>query len=261
MSESNQEWTTGTVQFSIGGEPIEMQLTVPTKPVKLARMLPIFRQMTDSFLQIGIGKIESEGKTISCKAGCGACCRQLVPVSEAETLSLSEVVEKMPEPRRAVVKERFAAASRRFTENGWAARVDQSANLPDDELQKLADDYFKEGVACPFLEDEACSIHPDRPLACREYLVTSPAENCSRPTPDSIRPVEPLLKFSRTLRHVGMSENMAKLNFVPLVRALEWAEKHPENAPEKTGQEWMEEFFGLLSNGKIPQSQAESANL
>jgi hypothetical protein len=33
--------------------------------------------------------------------------------------------------------------------------------------------YFLQGVACPFLEAESCGIHPDRPLACREYLVTS----------------------------------------------------------------------------------------
>jgi Fe-S-cluster containining protein len=36
-------------------------------------------------------------------------------------------------------------------------------------------------MPCPFLEDESCSIHPDRPLVCREYLVTSPAELCAGP--------------------------------------------------------------------------------
>ncbi|HEY5241787.1 MAG TPA: YkgJ family cysteine cluster protein [Polyangiaceae bacterium] len=30
-----------------------------------------------------------------------------------------------------------------------------------------------ETVSCPFLEEESCSIHPDRPPICREYLVTS----------------------------------------------------------------------------------------
>jgi hypothetical protein len=38
-------------------------------------------------------------------------------------------------------------------------------------------------VACPFLEDEACSIHADRPLSCREYLVTSPPELCAALSP------------------------------------------------------------------------------
>src|SRR4051794_36064784 len=86
IMESNQEWTTGTIQFSLYGEPVEMGLTVPSKPVTLRRMLPIFQQMTESFLEVGVNKIKSEGKEISCTKGCGACCRQLVPVSEAETL-------------------------------------------------------------------------------------------------------------------------------------------------------------------------------
>ena len=50
-----------------------------------------------------------------------------------------------------------------------------------EERTELAYEYFKHGIACPFLEDESCSIHPDRPMACREYLVSSPAENCRAP--------------------------------------------------------------------------------
>ena len=42
---------------------------------------------------------------------------------------------------------------------------------------------------CPFLEEESCSIHPDRPLVCREYLVTSPAELCAGPTQEGVTPV------------------------------------------------------------------------
>ena len=45
------------------------------------------------------------------------------------------------------------------------------------------------GVPCPFLEDESCSIHPERPLVCREYLVTSPAALCAGPTQEGVTPV------------------------------------------------------------------------
>ena len=245
--ESNQEWTTGRVQFSIGGEPIEMQLSVPTKPVKLARMLPIFQQMTDSFLEIGVGKAENEGKTISCRAGCGACCRQLVPVSEAETLLLSEVVENMEEPRRSRVKKRFDDACRRFSEIGWTRRVDASDTLPDDELQKLADDYFREGIPCPFLEDESCSIHPDRPLACREYLVTSPAENCTNPTPETIEKVRLLFMISETILNLENRENRKPINFVPLIFALAFARHNAPSFKEKPGTEWAADFFQELT--------------
>ena len=50
--------------------------------------------------------VAARGEAISCKAGCGACCRQLVPVSETEAHHLRDVVEAMPEPRRAAVTAR-----------------------------------------------------------------------------------------------------------------------------------------------------------
>ena len=39
----------------------------------------------------------AEGETISCKKGCGACCRQLVPISQVEARRIRDLVEAMPE--------------------------------------------------------------------------------------------------------------------------------------------------------------------
>ena len=46
--------------------------------------------------------------------------------------------------------------------------------------------YFSEQIACPFLEDESCSIYPVRPSICREYIVYSPPEYCVDPFTNSI---------------------------------------------------------------------------
>lgn len=62
---------------------------------------------------------------------------------------------------------------------GLTERLDRN---PADR-QTVALEYFAAGVACPFLEDEACSIHADRPLVCREYLVTSPPDLCAALSP------------------------------------------------------------------------------
>ena len=74
--------------------------TIPAQPANLRRMLPVFQNFSNKFIDIGIENIEAEGKQISCRAGCGACCRQLVPVAEAEAYDLQKQVEDLPEPRR-----------------------------------------------------------------------------------------------------------------------------------------------------------------
>ncbi|MGI8811699.1 MAG: YkgJ family cysteine cluster protein [Pyrinomonadaceae bacterium] len=247
----NDEWVTGSVTLKIKGQPVEMQMTVPAKPVKPQRMLPIFHKMTNAFVDQSVETVEAEGKTISCKAGCGSCCRQPVPISEMEVYQIAELVASMPEPRRSQIKQSFAEGAEHFRSIGWFDDAKERADLTPSEphetavknLVEMAMRYFYEGVPCPFLENEACSIHEVRPTACREYLVTSPAENCARPTAETVRVIDIYLKPSLALRRISDSGRLRSLGFLPLIRALEIAEMFPEDFTERTGREWMGDFF------------------
>src|SRR5437667_237907 len=67
--------------------------------------------------------VEQQGEHISCRAGCGACCRQIVPISESEAHAVKNLVDDLPEPRRAHVRERFAAGVKRMAEVGMLKRL------------------------------------------------------------------------------------------------------------------------------------------
>jgi Fe-S-cluster containining protein len=263
----NEEMVTGRVTLRINGEPVEMEMTVPAKPVKPHRMLPVLQKLTNAFVGSGVDAAVSEGRSISCKAGCGACCRQGVPISEAEVYQIAELVDLMPEPRRTIIRERFSAAAEHFKKIGWADDMEACIDLigageneaAKKRLEELVLQYFYEGVACPFLEDEACSIHEDRPLACREYLVTSPAENCSAPSTETIRIVGLSFKPSHALKNISKTGRLTDIRFLPLVRALEVADTYPEDFVEKTGSEWMMDFFNDITgntNGPMPGAQS-----
>jgi len=264
----NENWVTGNVTVRVGEIPVNMQLTVPADPVKPTRMLPIFQKMTNAIVALSENEIRSAGAEISCRMGCGACCRQPVPVSEPEVYQLAELVDAMPEPRKTVIKERFAAASAHFHSIGWFDRIAALAELPKPadpdniprELIAEALVYFREGIPCPFLEEESCSIHESRPLACREYLVTSPPENCSNPSAATIEKVPILLHPSRAMRLVGQTGLLSKWGILPLVRALELAAAEPETFEEKTGERWAAEFFEHLTHSAIPENAVLPAN-
>jgi len=263
----NQEWITGKIAIAIGGVPIEMEMTVPAKPVKPHRMLPVFQKMTNSFVDMSVQAMNEIGENISCKAGCGACCSQAVPIAEVEVYQIAELVENMPEPRRSVIRKRFADAVEHFESMGWFERVRKAANqkMPDDpryvptELLEAAMVYFNEGISCPFLENNSCSIHENRPLSCREYLVTSPAEFCSKPTAETVKKVPMLVRPSKSLPQVGITGNFSGIGVLPLIRALDLAEKVPEQFPEKTGDKWMADFFEHLVKSEIPQANEKPA--
>ena len=250
----NEDWVTGNVRLSVGGEPLDLTMTVPAKPVKPQKMLPIFRQMTNTFVGMSENAIENTGEQISCRKGCAACCRQAIPLAEIEAYQIAAMVEALPEPRRTELKNRFDAAWHHFSEIGWFKRLDNCADASEGEREKVVIEYLYEDIACPFLEDESCSIHDVRPLVCREYLVTSPPENCSAPSKKTVRMVNHLMKTSDTVRKITNSENLNRaVNFVPLVLALEWAKRNADEFPERTGEQWMAAFFTNLTKSEIPK--------
>ena len=126
-------------------------------------------------------ELKAHGGRISCCKGCGACWIQLVPISEAEARRIAKLVESLPEPRRSQVKARFEDAAKRLAEAGLL-KASAAGTLVSRRLPRVRLGIFRQAIPCPFLEDEACSIYPDRPITCREFLVTTPAIYC-RPCP------------------------------------------------------------------------------
>ncbi len=178
----------------------------------------------------------------------------------------------MPEPRRSEIRKRFADAREHFAALGWFDRVakcdadgkKKPVGAVAKELKTLVSDYFNEGISCPFLEDESCSIHAVRPLVCREYLVTSPPENCSRQNDREIDRINLFLSPSKTVQHIGVSGKMQDVGFVPLIRALELAEKFPESFEMRRPELWVDEFFNRLTpkegTGKVsPRASGKRA--
>jgi Fe-S-cluster containining protein len=240
------------VQLTVGGEPIEMGMSVPVEPVKLRAMLPIFRQMSNSFISSGEDAIRASGKEISCKAGCGACCRQLVPVSEAETFDIRALIDAMPEPRRSELIERFRAGMEKFNSAGYFDKLDEAAKGSDEDYDEIIKEYFRFQVACPFLENESCSIHEARPITCREYLVTSPADLCDSAEGTGIENVRHFFQVKEAVISLSRDKTSQELPYIPMIRIMEWTDREADDSREQTGMEWMQGFFGQLAKYSKP---------
>ncbi len=144
----------------------------------------------------------------------------------------------MPAERRERLEARFAAAEAAIDAAGLAARAGRSD-------RELSVGYFALGMPCPFLEEESCSIHPDRPLVCREYLVTSPPELCAGPAQEGVMPVA-VPKVSVAAR--GLQDG--KDEWFPLARLMAWKRMRPRKAERRTGPEWVKRFLSGLAAGR-----------
>ncbi|PYV13431.1 MAG: hypothetical protein DMG07_14545, partial [Acidobacteria bacterium] len=89
------------------------------------------------------------------------------------------------------------------------------------------------GIPCPFLEDETCSIYHNRPSACREYLVTTPAALCADPGSGSVRGVTLPVSMSECLSSLTAVLLDQEPRTIPLVLALDWALAHREEGQRR----------------------------
>jgi Fe-S-cluster containining protein len=142
-----------------------------------ARMLPLVRQVYAEVDDHNARMLaENDGPPISCKAGCSACCSIIIygEMHEAELL-IAEAPEAVrraePQLRRNV--ERWHAA---------IAPGDAEAATHGDPgaVDRVAGVWRDLDMPCPFLSSEGlCSVYEARPMSCRTYFVTSPAEACA----------------------------------------------------------------------------------
>ncbi len=235
-------------------------MSVPKRPMSHLELLPLARSFADAVRGAAISMVEEQGKRISCRKGCGACCRQLVAIPEAEARHIGHLVNEFPDPPRTRVRARFAEARHRLQEAGLLDKLLHPDRWNDGDGKSLGLTYFRQGIPCPFLEGEACSIYADRPVACREYLVTSPAENCARPTAETVERVEPPLKMWTALARLDQTVPSARfIRWVPLILAPEWSEAHPQEPPPRPGPELLREWFDLMIGAGRPPADPSGA--
>jgi Fe-S-cluster containining protein len=239
------------------GKPLSAAVQLPAGPVAPPAMLPAAYAVADAVAAVAAAASAAAGRPVSCRRGCGACCRQLVAVAPVEAHHLAAVVAALPPARQAAVRARFADAVRRVRAAGLLApgAGDDAPHFcappaEGDPLDAILDAYFALAIPCPFLEDEACSIYADRPAQCREYLITSPAENCRHLGEQPTEAVPLPLRMSEKLPHFGTLGPVRRT--IPLIFAPAWAAAHrDELAPPADAAHLLTELVRLLDQDAL----------
>jgi Fe-S-cluster containining protein len=250
----------GQVRLRIAGHTLEIQAAVPDAQVYLDEVLPLFRVLTDALVSVGVSDEEAVGGKVTCSKGCGACCRQLVPITVPEAMALARSMESWPEARRKRVEAGFATATRGLVESGWLKRWNDFLDHPTGGPQafiELGLDYFRLGLPCPFLEDEACSVYEERPLICRQFLALSDPAHCQNPAPETVRTVTLPARPNSILGGMALGAGYPAA-FLPLTLLLGLAAGMPSRGQKQSGMAWAEALFKALSGKDVPRPDQPS---
>ncbi len=236
-----------SVEIQTAAGPVRGRVAIDPGPMRLAELVPSAWEITDLLVSRAAVREAREGRSISCRAGCAACCRQVVPLSPPEALYLREQVAGFEPERREELRKRFEKTVEELERRGLS-RLLLGREHPTEAARNAALEYFRLGLPCPFLESESCSIHAERPIACREYNVTTPAAWCAEPDQRPVRCVPMPVPLSAPLAQLTAELTGMRRCFIPLTLALRWAEEHRElGARTWPGTELFERFLGQLA--------------
>lgn len=209
-------------------------IDVPTGFIPITAIVPVTRRLGEEAAQLEVRHAIEAGQTVSCQMGCAACCRMLVPLSAPEAFALREYLEQLPLDRRTYLFNRLSDTKDRLSQAGlWDQLNDvaeASRTVPDEELDPINRAYYALRTPCPYLENELCSIYEARPAACRELLVTSPAELCQDMAQNPVTPLPVSMRISSILGLVWGTLTSSPPRLIPLPIALEWAERHEKES-------------------------------
>lgn len=253
-----QSYTLNT-KLRVGKHELALNIEVADAPGDSRELIPIARKLAELSQDLGIKDAEQAGRQVSCRAGCGACCRQLVAISLAEARHLLQYITTLPEARQTAIAARFSAIRAGTDAAGMTHEIINPNLTSMAQVNALGLRYFALGMPCPFLEDESCSIYEERPLICREFLVSSDPQHCNAPGPETIVRIGVPLRTARALSQVDTKPNqspLVALSLLPTVMAAFPAPAEAEPVPEL-----MHRFFEKLTQQTLPTSADNAATM
>ncbi|MCE7959920.1 MAG: YkgJ family cysteine cluster protein, partial [Acidobacteria bacterium ACB2] len=160
--------------------------------------------------------------------------------------ALAALVEALPLERRDAVTRRFDEIRARLAAAGLLEELSAPERVDEEGRRRMAPAYFALKEPCPFLVEESCSIHAERPLSCREYLVTSPAEACGSAVPGSVKKLRLAGSVWAALARAEAPRGATRATWVPLSLALSWAASHPAEEEPRPGTTLFEDVVRSL---------------
>ena len=244
---------------------ISTAVGVPTSFVPITAILPLMRSLGGEAQVLEQRRLLEAGQRISCEKGCAACCRMLVPISVPEAFALTNAIDQLDQNERNRLLAKLDLAQQQLARAGilkqLSSLADSSEPLNDEAIEPLNRAYYALRMPCPFLDNETCSIYADRPAACRELAVTSPATECQEMTKQTVQPVPVAVRLSTALSLLWADLSGTAPRLIPLPLAVDWARRHKE---EQTNQ-WagtelfekaMDKIWRYLSQEKARRSNA-----
>ena len=178
----------------------------------LTELVPMARNLLDLMVTRRISDLSARGLNIACHKGChAACCHYLISVSVPEALMIVTEMQALPTDECNRIVNSCRASAESIQRQMAKGDIVAGGNVARDNLLHW---YRELNIACPFLEDNCCTIYDHRPIVCRECLAVGSPDQCRLDTEQThlrlpIHPANILMQLTQQL--FGGGDNIITL--------------------------------------------------
>ncbi len=206
----------------------DISIEILDHEARLSDLVPLARVLSDAMVNEAIDHSRQLGKRVVCDKKCAACCSYLVPLSIPEILYLHDEIQSLSPERRRHFWENSLSVAAQLLKGSSSEAVDGESSLA-----AVGAWYSDKQVACPFLEQDLCAIYEHRPLACREYLVTTPASACSPEAMGHVEKPELPCSVLEALGKVAAQLEGTPVEAIMLPLMLPWIQENQDRVQRK----------------------------
>lgn len=167
-------------ELDFAGKTVPFRVNVTAERARLADIVPLARAISSKMVSAVLENLDENGQFVPCRKGCSACCSYLVPLSIPEVFCLREELLAMPADFRInFLRPCLDAAEKILGNRPQTFCLDSISQSDQTNISQIGKWYAELKLDCPFLSNGSCSLYEQRPLACRENIVTSSAIACA----------------------------------------------------------------------------------
>ena len=241
------------LEFYVLDEPLHVQIGVRDRLATMADIVPMARALSAKVYQFMRGKVISTGFSVPCHRGCTVCCYHMICLSVPEAFHLMEEMALVSSDKLKKIMQTCHETAGKvhsqipkiyFLLNEWIKSEIVDYYM---QLMEVSEWYFDQRMACPFLQDNLCTIYDQRPIICSQHLVAGITSPCRFDDTDNILKIEMPISVANVLTELSSKLEHTDLEPVILPCLFEWYEKNNERHKRTWPAPFLvEQFVGLL---------------
>lgn len=167
------------LEIDILGKAVYFRIGIADNQARLSDIVPLARTISTKQALTVLDSLSMNGQSVPCCKGCSACCNYLIPLSVPEVFCLREELLAMSADYSNRILQSCLDTAKRLLDNKppiFSSKT--SSKSARSRIGRIGKWYAGLKLACPFLSDRLCILYEQRPIACREHIVTGSSVSC-----------------------------------------------------------------------------------